>query len=154
MKIKKLLSIVMAMVLCFCSLTVVAYAQESTEEVDVSAVYRPLKSFVSFADYGPFLDGIVLKITYSDGTSETVKIAQKDGDPLEYVAGKYDIHTNFFNTAEVRSPGINKKKIVAETYENGVEYSGACEIDYLYIPSPAELIYLFYAVIKIYNPFN
>ncbi|MBE6772324.1 MAG: hypothetical protein E7547_09320 [Ruminococcaceae bacterium] len=165
MKIKKLLSIVLALTLCFCSLTAVAYAEENTEdealmptlppteEVDISVVYRPLKSLVSYSDYGPFLDGIVLKITYSDGTSETVAITIKGGEPLEYDAGKFNVYTNLFNTAEVRSPGINTKKIVIDTYENGVEYSGECEIEYLYIPSFVELIFMLYYMMKsVFNP--
>lgn len=169
MKIKKLLAIVMVLVLCFCSSTLVASAEENTEvidgneefmptlppceEVDISVIYRPLKSCVSFADYGPFLDGVVLKITYSDGTNETVTIARKDGDSLEYVAGKYNVFTNFFNTTEVRSPGINTKKFVIDTYEDGVEYSGKCEIDYLYIPSFGELILMFYYFVNsLFNP--
>lgn len=170
MRIKKLLAIVMVLVLCFCSSTLIVSAEENTEqpgynegfmptlppceEVEISVAYRPLKSMFSFADFGPFLDGIVLKIKYSDGTNETVTITKKDGEPLVYVAGKYDVYTNFFNTAEVKSPGINTKKIVLDTYENGVEYSGVCEIDYLYIPSPAELFYLLSSLIRIYNPFK
>lgn len=169
MKIKKLLAIVMVLALCFCFSTLIVSAEENTEvadgnegfmptlppceEVDISVVYRPLKSCVSFADYGPFLDGIVLEITYPDGTNETVTIAQKDGDSLEYDAGKYNVYTNFFNTTEVRSPGINTKKFVIDTYEDGVEYSGECEIDYLYIPSFGELILMFYYMVRsVFNP--
>lgn len=169
MKIKKLLSVVLAFAICLCSLTVFASAEENIEEpgynkgfmptlppceeVEVSVVYRPIASWISYADYGPLLDGIVLKITYSDGTDETVTITEKDGDPLVYVAGKYNVYTNFFNTAEIRSPGINMKKIVVDTYENGVDYSGECEIDYLYIPSFAELVFMLYYMTKsVFNP--
>ncbi len=167
MKIKKFFAIFMVLVLCCCSSTLIVSAEENAkvidgneefmstlcEEVDVSVVYRPFKSCVFFADYGPFLDGIVLKITYSDGTNETVTIAKKEGDPLVYVAGKYNVYTNYFNTADVRSPGINMKKIVVDTYENGVEYSGACEIDYLYIPSFGELVFMFYYMVRsVFNP--
>lgn len=165
MRIKKILAIVMALALCLCSLTAIAYAEENTEdeafmptlppteEVDISVVYRPLKSCVSYADYGPFLDGIVLKVTCSDGTSEMVTITIKGVEPLEYDAGKFNVYTDFFNTAEVRSPGINTKKIVIDTYEDGVEYSGECEIDYLYIPSFGELVFMIYYVVRsVFNP--
>lgn len=163
------------MVLCLCSLTVVASAEENIEEpgynegfmptlppsedVEVSVVYRPLKSFFVFGVSSPDLKNTVLKITYPDGTSEKVKIEKSDNDFSDYVAGKYYvyIYTGAFNEPELINPGVNSKKIIVDYYEpeEGVEYSGMCdEYKYLYIPSAEEFFYIISALIKIYNPFS
>lgn len=173
MKIKKLLSIILAMVLCFCSLTVFASAQENTEEpgcnegfmptlppseeVEVSVLYRPLKSFFIFGVSSPDLKGTVLGITYPDGTSEKVKIEKSDNDFSDYVAGKYYIYTRLFYDPELISFGLNNQKIIVDYYEpeEGIEYSGMCnDYKYLYIPSAEELFYFISALFRIYNPFG
>lgn len=169
MKIKKLLSIIFALVLCLCSLTVFASAEENikepdynegfmptlppSEDVEISVVYRPLKSFVSFAKLGPFLEGTVLKITYSDGTSENVTLEKSNNDFSEYVAGDYYVYFGLFDTMEIKSPGINKKTIVIDGFKNDVNYSGVYSMSYFYIPHPAECFYLLISLFKIYIPF-
>lgn len=165
MNIKKLLSVILAIIFCFSSISIIASAEENSdypdtstspacEEIKISVVYRPLKSCVSFADFGPFFDGVVLKITYSDGSSENITIEETSSSPLEYVAGDYTVYTSLFNTAEVRSPGINDKKIFLKANKNGLEYSGTCDdLSYLYIPSSAELIFMLsYAFKSVLNP--
>lgn len=173
MKIKKLLSIILAMVLCLCSLTVVASAEENIEEpgynegfmptlppcedVEISVVYRPLKSFFVIGVSAPDLEGTVLKITYYDGTSEKVKIEKSDNDFSDYVAGKYYIYTSLFNEPELISVGLNSEKIIVDYYdfEEEIEYAGTyTDYKYLYIPSVEDLIYFMSALVRIYNPFD
>lgn len=167
MKLKKLLLIILAFVLCFSSLTVIAYAEENadapscnegfmptlppSEDVEVSVVYRPLKSFVSFGNFGPFFGGAVFKITYSDGTSENITLEKSDNDFSEYVAGDYYIYYGLFETMEIKTPGINKKTIVIDGFKNDINYSGNVNLSYLYIPTPIECYYLLTSLFKIYS---
>ena len=169
MKFKKLLSVILAIVLCLCSLTIVASAEENIEEpgynegfmptlptcedIEISVVYRPLKSFVSFANYGPFFEDTIFKITYSDGTSENIMLENSDNDFSEYVADDYYIYYGLFETMEIKTPGINKKTIVVDGLKNGVNYSGNINLSYFYIPSPIECFYLLTSLFKIYCPF-
>ena len=109
MKLKKLLSVVLAIILCFGSMSIVS-AQEvendsdfldtptlpTVEEVEVSVVYRPLKSLVSFAGFGPVLDGTVLKITYPDGQTEKVTVETNWIGFSDYVAGEFNVNISCF----------------------------------------------------------
>ncbi len=169
MKIKKLLLVVLVFAMCLCSLTVFASAEENIEEpgynegfmptlppcedVEVSVIYRPLKSFVSFAGFGPFLEGSIIKITYSDGTSEKVTLERSDNDFSEYVAGDFYVYYGLFDTMEIKTPGINIKTIVIDGFKNGINYSGNFNLSYFYIPSVAEIFYLLTSLFRIYNPF-
>lgn len=169
MKLKKLLSIILVLVLCLCSLTVFASAEENieepgynegfmptlppSEEVEVDVVFRPLKSFVSFAGFGPFLEGSILKITYSDGTSEKVTLERSDNDFSEYVAGDFYVYYGWFDTMKIKTPGINIKTIVIDGFKNDINYSGNFNLSYFYIPSMAEIFYLLTSLFRIYNPF-
>ena len=171
MKIKKLLSLFLAIILCMSSLTLFASGEENIgipeddfgeatlppcEEVGISVVYRPLKSMVSFANFGPFLEGTVLEVTYADGTIDLITVESKkaEDEPLIYVAGDYNVNINLFNTMEIKSPGINQKTIYITKYENGIQYEGLYEdFSYLYIPSLGEWLYLLSSLIRIYNPF-
>ncbi len=166
MRIKKLLSVILAFLLCFGFVSAVGSAEEiendsdfldtptlpTVEEVEVSVVYRPLKSLVSFAGFGPLFDGTVLKITYADGKTETVTVQTNWTGLSDYVAGNYNIYTSYFETMEIKSPGINKKKVILNGMENGIEYEGSCNLSYLYIPSPVECFYLIASLFRIYNP--
>ena len=159
MKIKRILSIFLVLTLSF-GICTIAFAEENIdipnpdegnmptlppcEEVEVSVVYRPITSMISFANFGPFLDGMVLKVTYADGTSEHITITSEkaEDDSLIYVAGDYYVDVNLFNTMEVKSPGINRKSFYIIKTVNGVEYEGLYrDFTYLYIPSLGELIY-------------
>lgn len=169
MKIKRILSIFLILALSF-GMCTVAFAEENTEiseddvdmilppceDVDVSVVYRPITSMVSFANFGPFLDGTVLKVTYADGTSEYITITseQAEDDSLVYVAGDYNVNVNFFNTMEVKSPGISRKSFYIGKTVNGVQYEGLCrDFTYLYISSLGELIYKINCFLsQIFNP--
>lgn len=91
---KKLLSGVLSIIL-ICSLFTAAYAQPftptdpSTEVVDAKIVYLPLKNKIVFGYGSPALpDGIVLKLTYSDGTEKTETVTRTDDG---YFAGKESI---------------------------------------------------------------
>ncbi len=163
MKIKRLLSVVLALLLCFGSMSI-ASAQEiendsdfldtptlpTVEEVEVSVVYRPLKSLVSFAGFGPLFDGTVLKVTYPDGSSETVTLETNWTGLSDYVAGDFNVYTSYFDTMNVKSPGINKQRILLNGAKDDVEYEGVCNLDYLYIPSPGEIFYLIDLLIRIH----
>ena len=166
MKIKKLLSVILAVLLCFGFVSAVGSAEEiendsdfldtptlpTVEEVEVSAVYRPLKSLVSFAGFGPVLDGTVLKITYPDGTTEKVTLETNWTGLSDYVAGDFNVYTSYFDTMEIKTPGINKKKVILHGMKNDeTECEGICTLSYLYIPSPAEMIYLIDSLVRIYN---
>ena len=169
MKIKRILSIFLILALSF-GMCTIAFAEENTEiseddvdmllppceDVDVSVVYRPITSMVSFANFGPFLDGTVLKVTYADGTSEYITITseQAEDDSLVYVAGDYYVNVNFFNTMEVKSPGISRKNFYIGKTVNGVQYEGLYrDFTYLYIPSLGEWMFMISNIFKsVFNP--
>lgn len=169
MKIKRILSIFLILALSF-GMCTIAFAEENTEiseddvdmllppceDVDVSVVYRPITSMVSFANFGPFLDGTVLKVTYADGTSEYITITseQAEDDSLVYVAGDYYVNVNFFNTMEVKSPGISRKSFYIGKTVNGVQYEGLYrDFTYLYIPSLGEWMFMISNIFKsVFNP--
>lgn len=153
MKLKRLLSVVLAFILCFGSFSIIASAEEDSdfvdtptlptvEEVEVSVVYRPLKSLVSFAGFGPLLDGTVLKITYPDGKTEIVTVETNWIGFSSYVAGDFNVYVSYFDTEEVKTPGIYQKRIVLNGVKNNVEYEGTVDVYYLHIPSFGEMLYL------------
>lgn len=168
MKIKRILSIFLILALSF-GICTIAFAEENIdipnpdegdmptlppwEEVEVSVVYRPLKSMISFAGFGPMYEGTVLKITYTDGRTEVVILENNWTGLSDYVAGDYYVHIDYFNTMEVKSLGINKSAIYLLKYENGIEYEGYEYFSYLYIPSLGELIYKINCFLsQIFNP--
>lgn len=170
MKIKRILSIFLILALSF-GMCTIAFAEENTEiseddfvevtlppceDVDVSVVYRPITSMISFANFGPFLDGMVLKVTYADGTSEYITITSEkaEDDSLIYVAGDYYVNVNLFSTMEVKSPGINRKSIYILKTVNGVQYEGVYrDFTYLYIPSLGEWMFMISNIFKtVFNP--
>lgn len=171
MKIKRILSILLVLTLSF-GICTIAFAEENIdipnpdegnmptlppcEEVEVSVVYRPITSMISFANFGPFLDGTVLKVTYADGTSEHITISSEkaEDDSLIYVAGDYYVNVNLFNTMEVKSPGINRKSFYIFKTVNGVEYEGLYrDFTYLHIPSLGEWMFMISNIFKsIFNP--
>ena len=164
MKLKKLFSVVLTFLLCFSFVSAVGSAEEiendsdfldtptlpTVEEVEVSVVYRPLKSLVSFAGFGPLFDGTVLKVTYPDGSSETVTLETNWTGLSDYVAGDFNVYTSYFDTMNVKSPGINKQRIVLNGVKDDVEYDGVCSLDYLYIPSFGEIFYLIDSLVRIH----
>lgn len=156
MKIKNLLAIILAFLLIITSLSVIASAEgveddsdfvdtptlPTCETIDVSVVFRPLEGLISFAGFGPVFDGTVLNITYPDGESETVTVKTNWIGFSSYVAGNFNVYTDYFETQEIKMPGIEKIRIVLHGMNNGVEYEGSINLDYFYIPSPAECFYL------------
>ncbi len=161
MKIKRLISVILALLLCFGSMTIIASAEEDSdfldtptlpmvEAVEISVVFRPLQSLVSFANFGPLFDGTVLKITYPDGQTETVTVETNWTGLSDYVAGNFNVYTSYFDTMNIKVPGINKKRIVLNGAKDGVEYEGVCNLDYLYIPSPGEIFYLIDSLVRVY----
>ncbi len=164
MKIKRLLSVVLAIIFCFGSLSIITSAEEiegdsefidtptlpTVEDVEVSVIFRPIQSLVSVAGFGPLFDGTVLKITYPDGQTETVTIQTNWTGLSDYVAGNFNVYTNHFDTMNIKTPGINKKKIVLNGMKDGIEYEGICDLNYLYIPSVAECFYLIDSLVRIY----
>ena len=169
MKIKRILSIFLIFALSF-GMCTIAFAEENIgipeddvgfmptlppcEEVDVSVVYRPITSMVSFANFGPFLDGMVLKVTYADGTSEYITLEKDESDYWDYVAGDYYVYFGFLETTEVKSPGINHKRIAIDGFKGDMNYAGIYEdFSYLYIPSLGEWMFMFSYIFKsIFNP--
>lgn len=164
MKLKKLLSVVLAFSLCFGFVSAVGSAEEiendsdfldtptlpTVEEVEVSVVYRPLKSLVSFAGFGPVLDGTVLKITYPDGQTEKVTVETNWIGFSDYVAGEFNVNISYFDTMNIKTPGINKQRILLNGAKDDVEYDGVCSLDYLYIPSLGEIFYLIDSLVRIH----
>lgn len=102
MKIKKFLSIVLAVIICFSSASFFAFAQEDSdgdimlplsEEVEVSIIYAPIKSRIVYNQSGPFLEGMILKITYYDGHSEVLNV-ERVGNA--YKAGDFSVSSYCF----------------------------------------------------------
>lgn len=167
MKIKRILSIFLILALSF-GMCTIAFAEENTEiseddvdmilppceDVEVSVVYRPLKSMISFAGFGPMYEGTVLKITYTDGRTEVVILENNWTGLSDYVAGDYYVNVDLFNTMEVKSPGINRKSIYIGKTVNGVQYEGLCrDFTYLYIPSLGEWMFMISNIFKsVFNP--
>lgn len=167
MKIKRILSIFLILALSF-GMCTIAFAEENTEiseddvdmllppceDVDVSVVYRPITSMVSFANFGPFLDGTVLKVTYADGRTEVVILENNWTGLSDYVAGDYYVHIDYFNTMEVKSPGISRKSFYIGKTVNGVQYEGLYrDFTYLYIPSLGEWMFMISNIFKsVFNP--
>lgn len=163
MKIKKLLSVILAFLLCFGFISVIGSAQETegdsefldtpelpkTEQIEVFVVYRPLTSLFSFAGIGPSFEGVVLRVTYPDGTAETVTLETDWIGFSEYVAGDFNVYTDYFDTMEIKTLGINKQKIRLNGVKNDVEYDGMCDVEYLYIPSFGEIFYLITSFVRI-----
>ena len=167
MKIKRIISIFLILALSF-GMCTIAFAEENTEipeddvdmllppceDVEVSVVYRPITSMVSFANFGPFLDGTVLKVTYADGRTEVVILENNWTGLSDYVAGDYYVHIDYFNTMEVKSPGINRKSFYIGKTVNGVQYEGLYrDFTYLYIPSLGEWMFMISNIFKsVFNP--
>lgn len=91
---KKILSVILSFVL-ICSLFTAAYAQPLTPSepsnniVDAEIISVPLKNRIVFGYGSPESpDGIVLKLTYSDGTEKTETIVRTDKG---YFAGEENI---------------------------------------------------------------
>lgn len=72
---KKLISLFLAIILCFGVFGIAACAEEQTEATltDVEILYAPITSRVVFNN-APMLSGIILKLTYSDGRTETAVV--------------------------------------------------------------------------------
>lgn len=134
---KKLLSGVLSIIL-ICSLFTAAYAQPLTpaeptkDVVDAEIVHLPLKNKIVFGYGSPALpDGIVLKLTYSDGTKKTETIVRTDEG---YFAGNESITSSFHTT--VVSYGLQTETLfVNETTK--VEY------DYFVLPPILQMIIYF-----------
>ena len=94
-------------------------------------------------------DGTVLKIIYPDGQTEMVTIETNWTGLSDYVAGDFNVYTYYFDTMKIKTLGINKKKIILNGIKNGVEYEGICDLTYLYIPSPAEFVYMIDSLVRI-----
>lgn len=155
MKIRKLLSLLLAFILCLGSFSIISSAEGieddsdfvdtptllPCDDIEVSVVFRPLEGLISFAGFGPVFDGTVLKITYPDGKSETVTVKTNWIGFSSYTAGKFIVYTDYFETQEIKTLGIEKIRISLHGVNNGIEYGGSCNMNYLYIPSPAEFFY-------------
>lgn len=81
-KIIRALSLALALILCVCSFTP-AFAEASTdpinELVNAEILYVPLKNRIVFSFGAPALpDGIVLRLTYADGSTQKAVVTKTD----------------------------------------------------------------------------
>lgn len=138
---KKSLSFILSIVL-FCSIFTAAYAQPltpsepSNDVVDAEIIYVPLKNRIVFS-YGSsnLPNGIILKLTYSDGTEKTETIVRTD---YGYYAGEESI-IGAVHPAVVSYGFHTETLYINETV--GVEY------DYFVIPPVRSIIYIILDVI-------
>ncbi len=145
MKMKKIISLFLAVILCFGSVFALPAYAEETEGATLTGVeimYAPLKSRIVYAGFTD-LAGMVLKLEFSDGTHKE-EIVCFDGDG--YKAGEYDVTFAFFSFPVVGYlPNYGITTIPLELF--GVGDSAATEHTVLSIPSPQEAVELFKNVI-------
>lgn len=125
MVVKKITAFLLAVALCFsvfCALP--AYAAEETEAklTGVSVVYAPLTSRIVWGTDSPILSGVVLKLTYDDGSSETATVKLTDEG---FKANGYNVRSAiifaFPAYGVAVNYGLHNNPIVVEDGENRVE---------------------------------
>lgn len=150
MKIKKFLSIILAVIICMCSTGFLAFAEDdsdgdimlpSSEDVEVSIIYAPVKSRIIYNQIGPFLEGMILKINYFDGVSEILKVEKVENG---YKAGDFSISSYYFfleATGQLSNYGTKTLSIYVSKHENDLLYGGVTDFTVLSIPNLIEFFY-------------
>ncbi len=147
MKIKKLLSIILAVIISLCSVGFFAFAEDDSdgdimlppaEEVEVSIVYMPLKSRIIYNKLGPNLDGMIIKITYFNGRTEVLKVKKVEN---AYKAGDFSVSSYcFFHEATGRRENYGAKDVsyYVSKHENDMLYEGVTNYSAISIPNITE----------------
>lgn len=147
MSFKKLLSIVLAVIICISSAYVFAFAEDNSdgdimlppsEDVEVSIVYMPLKSRIIYNRLAPNLNGMIIKITYFDGRTETLKVKKVEN---AYKAGDFSIYSHcFFLEAigQLSNYGTKTPSIYVSKHENELLYGGVTNYTAISIPNITE----------------
>lgn len=148
MKTKKILSIILAVVICMCSTGFFAFAEDDSdgdimlppgEDIEVSIVYMPLKSRIIYNKYGPDLNGMIIKVTYFDGRTEILKVKKVEN---AYKAGDFSISSYCFfleATGQRENYGAKEVSFYVSKHENNVIYEGVTNYSVLSIPNITEL---------------
>ena len=137
---KKLISLVLTIVLCFGALGITACAEEQSDAVltEAAVLYSPLTSRIVF-NYFPILSGTILKLTYSNGKTETavVKLTSEG-----YAANGYQVTLSPF--VHYPAIGLMANYGFKTTYfflENG-EISVAANFNAFYVMPLGEFLYM------------
>lgn len=146
---KRIVSALLALIiaLSMCSLAFAADGEgeneigvSSSEAVEVSAVYVPLKNRIVYNRFLASPNGIVLKVTYRDGRSEILTVKQ-DGE--NYRAGDFNVTLSWFFLEALGQPSnygmITPQLYISKTVD-GVKYEGAMSFKMLSIPNMLELV--------------
>lgn len=149
MKTKKLLSIILAIIISLCSVGFFAFAEDDSdgdimlppsEDVKVSIIYVPVKSRIIYNKISPFLEGMVLKITYFDGNSEILKVEKVENG---YKAGDFSISSYCFfleATGQLSNYGAKTLSIYVSKHENNMLYEGVTNYSAISIPNIIEFL--------------
>lgn len=167
MNFKKFLSVILAIIICISTATVFAFAEDSepnpilppTEDVEVTILYAPVISRIIYDKAGPFIDGMILKITYYDGSSEIVTVKRyTDFSNTQsiydnaYKAGDFTVSVwpYFFVDAIGYPENYGEKEIGIHVVkrENNLTYEGIANLSVLSIPNPIEFFYCLKNIIR------
>lgn len=158
MKIKKFLSIILAIVICITSAGCFAFAENDSdgdimlplsEEVEISIIYTPVKSRIIYNQFGPLLEGIILKITYFNGKTEILKVEKVENG---YKAGDFSVSAFCFFLEAMGQPanyGTKDVSFYVSKYENDVLYEGVTDFSVISIPNPIEFFYCLKTMVKV-----
>lgn len=159
--IQKILSLILAlaMILGVCNF---AFAENDsddgdillppTEDIEVSVLYAPVTSRIVYNQMGPFYDGVVLKITYCNGSSEILKV--KRAENRYYKAGDFNVDSFLFfleAVGQISNYGIKTSGLYIYKHENGVLYEGGTDFAVISIPNIFEFFNCIKTLIKIYS---
>ncbi len=139
---KKIMSVTLALISCFmlCSIAFANEAEPSSDSVylvDAKIIYVPLKNRIVFSFGSPALpDGIVVKLTYNDGTVKTATIKGSDDG---YFANKERV------TGSVRAAVVEYGILTDFLFFN----DGQIKIEYKYLclPTISGLFHMLYELL-------
>lgn len=126
-----------------------------TEDIEVSVVYAPVTSRIVYNQKGPFYDGVILKITYCDGTSEILKVKRTENG--YYKAGDFNVDGFLFfleAAGQISNYGIKTPGLHVSKHENGMLYEGSTGFAVISIPNIFEFFNCIRTLIKIYSASN
>lgn len=168
MNFKKFLSVILAIIIYISTATVFAFAEDSepnpilppTEDVEVTILYAPVISRIIYDKSVPYIGGMVLKITYYDGSSEIVTAKNKHSISFDsqsiydnaYEAGDFTVYVwpYFFVDAIGYPENYGEKEIGIHVVKrkNNLTYEGIANLSVLSIPNPIEFFYCLKNIIR------
>lgn len=148
MVFKKILAVLLAMAVClgvFCALPVYAEEEGAAKTIEnVEIIYEPISSKFVYDHMGPNIAGMVLAITFSDGTAEEVTVIR---DGKSYKAGGYEAFADFIFLTSMGNPAnYGLKNIPVYIYDGENAVGDTYEI--LSIPSPIEFLYCIFNLLQ------